>query len=237
MFDAEKLLSKVVNEVVGSGKGKGKKKGKKKKKGSSGLVNSLSSGAGLMTIIGLGVGAYEILKTQKAQQSTTIPSPQPGTAVPPPPPPVPGAERTAVSTPVSDAGKEGAAAYAAEEPSPVDMGGLEAQEMACRMIQVMIAAAHADGTLDAEEEKAVLERLRSAGLDQEEVMFLLDELHKPKTIKELTAGITDPSVAKTMYMLALSTIDVDTEGERKWLDQLAGELKLSPALQQFMEEQ
>lgn len=231
MFDAEKLLSKVIGEVVGSGKGK--KKGKKKKIGSSGLVDSLSSGAGLMTIIGLGVGAYEILKTQKAQQSTTTTGPLPGPATPPPPP-VPGANATAAS-PAAPVTRQ-APPTPAPQPVAVEMGGLAAQEMACRMIQVMIAAAHADGTLDTEEEKAVLDRLRNAGLDQEEIFYLLDELHKPKAIPELTAGIDDPSVAKTMYMLALGTIDVDTEAERKWLDQLAGELGLSSALQQFMEE-
>lgn len=233
MFDAEKLLSKVIGEVVGSGKGKNKK-GKKRKKGSSGLVDSLSSGAGLMTIIGLGVGAYEILKTQKTQQSTTVPGSMPRPAAsPPPPPPSPGTHATG-HPPAVPVGSQ-APSTSGSAPLPVEMGGQAAQEMACRMIQVMIAAAHADGTLDLEEEKAVLDRLRSAGLDDEEVLYLLDELHKPKTIQELTSGIDDPSVAKTMYMLALGTIDVDTEAERNWLDQLAGELGLSAALQQFME--
>lgn len=233
MFDAEKLLSKVVSEVAGSGKGK--KKGKKKKKGRSGLVDNLTTGAGLMTIIGLGVGAYEILKSQSAQQTTPPPRPHPGPATPPPPPPTPGATPTGALPAVPGS----------RQPSPATAGGSSSvaqrgfsnQEMACRMIQVMIAAAHADGTLDAEEEKAVLDRLRDAGLDQEEILFLLDELHKPKSIAELTADIDDPSVAKTMYMLALATIDVDTDAEREWLDQLAGRLGLSTALQRFIEEQ
>ena len=36
------------------------------------------------------------------------------------------------------------------------------------MIRVMIAAAHADGVLDADEEKAILDRLRGAELTDEE---------------------------------------------------------------------
>ena len=41
-------------------------------------------------------------------------------------------------------------------------GGLAGAELAVRMIQVMVAAAHADGAMDAEEERAVLDKLRGA---------------------------------------------------------------------------
>ncbi len=105
------------------------------------------------------------------------------------------------------------------------------------MIRVMIAAAHADGTLDEEEEKAILARLRTTDLSQEERLFILDELHHPKSIDELTAGITDPSIAKTMYMLAVNAVAIDSPGERAWLDNLAARLSLSKAIQGFIEEQ
>jgi uncharacterized membrane protein YebE (DUF533 family) len=118
---------------------------------------------------------------------------------------------------------------------PTSQGRTE--ELAIRMIQVMIAAAHADGSLDMAEEQAILERAGKAGLSQEEKMFLLDELHRPKTIADLTAGIADPSVAKTMYLLAAGTVAIDTEAERLWLDQLATGLGLSKAMQNFIEEQ
>lgn len=68
-------------------------------------------------------------------------------------------------------------------------------------------------------------------------MFLLNELHQPKTLAELTAGISDPSVAKTMYMLAVAAIEIDTEAERAWLNQLAGQLGISREIQSFIEEQ
>jgi len=105
------------------------------------------------------------------------------------------------------------------------------------MIRVMIAAAHADGSLDETEEKAILARLRTTDLSQEERMFILDELHRPKGLDELTSGITDPSIAKTMYMLAASTVAVDSPTERAWLDDLATRLSLSKAVQEFIEEQ
>ena len=91
--------------------------------------------------------------------------------------------------------------------------------------------------MDQAEEQGVLNRMRGADLSQEEKMFLLDQLHRPQSIEALTAGINDPSVAKTMYMLAAAAIEIDTEAERSWLDQLAQKLGLSRDLQSFIEEQ
>ena len=225
MFNAEKLLGKVISEVIGTGS----------KKGKGSLLNSLTSGAGLMTVIGLGVGAFEIFTEKQKQasaanyppqQHSPVPPPPPnwsGSAEPPPPPPPP-VQPSSPVTPVQQL-------PASETPQN------NTEELSIRMIQVMIAAAHADGTLDPTEEQAILERTRKAGLSQEERMFLLDELHKPKNIDELTNGITDPSVAKTMYLLAASAVEIDTEAERLWLDRLAGGLGLSKAVQSFIEEQ
>lgn len=215
MFNAEKLLEKIVKETLGGGKKGG------------GLLDSFSSGAGLMTIIGLGAGAFEILKDQKEQKSSeSIAAPAPP-AIPsgsqatgaPPPPPLPGATQ---APPVPSAGGQ-------EE--------TEGDDLALRLIQVMIAAAHADGTLDESEEKAILDRLRGAELNSEEKTFLLDELHQPKPLTELTHGIDDPSVAKTMYMLAVATIKVDTETERNWLNELADQLVITPEVRSLIEEQ
>ncbi len=237
MLNAEKLLGKIVQEVVGK-KG-GKKKGRKRK--SSSLTDQLTSGAGLMTIIGLGVGAFEILKSQNQSRMPTggtvpgpfSPSPSPQYSSTPPqpatPPPIPGSGRQQAAPVPPSAAKS--------VPSQAVSGDLSHEELASRMIKVMIAAAHADGTMDEAEEKAVLDRLRDAGLSQEEKMFLIEALHQPQTIAALTKGITDPGVSKTMYMLAVATIDIDTEAERVWLDQLADQLGLSAELQQFIDEQ
>ena len=247
MFNAEKLLGKIVGEVMGSGSKHSK------------LGSSLGAGSGLMTVIGLGVGAYEILKQQGQAGATgpmgqtppppggaygagSPPPPPPGAGMAqPPPPPMPGAAPTPPpqqatvnwSPPSTPAPTPAAAA-----PAPVPGGAaLSGNALAVRMIQVMAAAAHADGAMDAEEERAVLDKLRGAELTQEEKMFLLDELHQPKSIDTLVAGITDPGVARTMYMLALATIDIDTEAERAWLDTLASRLGISAEMKAFLEEQ
>ncbi len=217
MFNAEQLLGKIVRETL-SNTG-----------GGSGLLDSLGSGAGLMTVIGLGVGAYEILSEQKNQApkggATPPPPPIPGKTSTPPPPPPP----TTGKAPVPPAMQAGQSENQSSE--------LSSEELSKRMIQAMIGAAHADGTLDEEEEQAILDKLRGAELSSEEKMFLLDELRHPRTIDELTRGITDPAAAKTMYLLAAGAITVDTEAERQWLDDLGTSLGLSVAVRAFLEEQ
>ena len=240
MFNPEKLLGKIVGEVV-STNGSWSKKGKKKK-GSSSLLGGLASGGGLMTLIGLGVGAYEILKQQGQQaRAGGMPPPAPpgagpmGGPPPPPaaaaPPPPPSTGSAPLSPPAAPAVGMPAAPVASVPP------GLDSAALAVRMLQAMVAAAHADGVMDEAEERAVLDRLRGADLDQEEKFFLLDQLHRPKTIEELAAGITDLAVARTMYLLAATAVAIDTEAERAWFDRLARQLGLSREVQVFLEEQ
>ena len=240
MFNPEKLLGKIVGEVV-STNGSWSKKGKKKK-GSSSLLGGLASGGGLMTLIGLGVGAYEILKQQGQQaRAGGMPPPAPpgagpmGGPPPPPaaaaPPPPPSTGSAPLSPPAAPAVGMPAAPVASVPP------GLDSAALAVRMLQAMVAAAHADGVMDEAEERAVLDRLRGADLSQEEKLFLVDELHRPKTIEELAAGITDFAVARTMYLLAATAVAIDTEAERAWFDRLARQLGLSREVQVFLEEQ
>jgi len=101
----------------------------------------------------------------------------------------------------------------------------------------MIAAAWADGAMDAEEEAQILGRLQGQGLERAEKEFLLNALHEPKSIAELTQGVDDRRVAQTMYSLAVATLVIDSEPERKWLDQLAAALSISQEMQRFIEEE
>ncbi len=218
MIDAEKLLGKVLSGAMNSG-GRKKKKKRKNDDMMSSLLGGLTSGKGLVTAIGLGIGAYEILKAQKTAAQPISSPPAGGGTVPPTPPPIPGSAAPPVP-PV-------------QTPPAVQ----EPDALAARFLQIMIAAAHADGQLDQAEEERILEMLQEQGLSGEERRYLAAQLHAPKPIEELVSGIErNPSVAQTMYSMALTAIDIDTEAERQWLDKLAGALSLSPAMQRFLEE-
>lgn len=275
-MDVEKLLGKLLHEVTGSG-GKQftkykKKKYKKKYKHRGGkehyrqsgsaqrvshkdsllnnLTGNLKSGKGLLTAIGLGVGAYEIYRTGKqaqqrqtsagggmmsysSPQATPTLQTQTASAAPPPPPPTGMQQRQqrnpSAGSPASIRPKENVAVNALKT-------GLDGQEIARRLIQVMVGAAHADGILDGEEEKAILDHLREAELAQEEKMFLLEELHHPRSIAELTQGIEDLRLGQAMYAVAASAVIIDTESERQWFDELGDALGLSPEIRLFIEE-
>jgi len=220
MIDAERLLGRVLSDVVGGGM---------KKKGGGGLLGNLASGGGLMTVLGLGVGAYEIWKSQQAQAARpgagSVPPPPPspaGMSVPPPPPrPTPVVPSTPSVPPAV----------------PVAAAMPDAQELARRMIEVMAAAANADGQLDHAEEGRIRTRLEQAGLSAEEKEYLLDTLHHPRGLAELTRGIAGTPAASTAYMVALSAVELDTPAERAWFDQLAAGLGLDPGMKQFLESQ
>lgn len=237
MFNPEKLLNKVISEMAGSApeliKGKKYKKKKKKKKKdkakglSDSLVSNLTSGKGLMTAIALGVGAYTIVKSKQSSVpgTSTVSPPLPSTSNMTAPPPLPEQTTEAVAETV---------------PGPVPAPSTVTDDVVCdlaiRLIQVMIAAAWADGKVDAEEESQILARLQDQGLDKEEKLFLLNELHDPKPIVQLTTGVDDPRVAQTMYSLAVATLVIDTEEERNWLNKLAEALSISSDMQSFIEE-
>jgi uncharacterized membrane protein YebE (DUF533 family) len=201
MFNPEKLLGKLVQEVIGSGSGKGS------------VLGNLTSSGGLMTAIGLGVGAFEILKNQDKRQEN-----------PPPPPPPPAGESQATPPPPPGSGPP---------PPPVPPQGQEAvsgNELAIRMIQVIISAAYADGILDEEEKMTILRQFEKAELSREESDFLMAEMHHPKSIEELTKNTEDPLIRRAMYTLAVQSVPIDTPEERQWFDRFAKALNLDDTI-------
>ncbi len=256
MINAEKLLGKVLSEVTKSHSSQKKKQKKQKKKYKqkhrsddliSGLASKLMSGKGLLTDVGLGVGAYTILKGNNVSGQQVPPSLQEANGIPlaqaSSAPPLPShasvfaAPAVPPIPPAFSADSRNDTREENEHSSEVPTGGgQEEQDLALRMIQVMIAAAYADGKLDMVEEKEILSRLRKANLDNEEKGYILSQFHSPKSIEYLTAGIDDPHVCQAMYSLAVSSIVIDRKEERQWLDDLSHALGLSNEMQAFIEE-
>ncbi len=226
MINTEKLLGKLLSGAVQSGVKN--KIGVKNDNFIGSLLGGLASEKGLMTAIGLGVGAYEIYQSKQGKDAGSGAPP-----VPPPvstgatsaPPPLPG-ENDSMPPDLPVKGQAG------EEAAPTPAG-----DIAALCIRTMIAAAHADGELDQEEENRIFGSLEKLGLTEDEEKFVMDELHAPQSIEKLTAGVTDPAVAQVMYNMALSVIVVDSVEERQWLDELAASLNISETIQEFLEDQ
>ncbi|MCZ8376216.1 MAG: DUF533 domain-containing protein [Beijerinckiaceae bacterium] len=104
------------------------------------------------------------------------------------------------------------------------------QERALRLVRAMIAAASADGIVDATERAAIAGNLKAAGLDAEAAGFLEQEFANPADISTLAAGLTTPEQAAEVYAAARLAIDPDLREEQDFLAALASALRLEPGL-------
>ena len=104
---------------------------------------------------------------------------------------------------------------------------VDTSSAAIRIIQVMIAAAHADGTLDDEERQCIAKQMKRSGIKDEEEFFILGEIEHPRSVDELAEGVTEPQLKQMMYLMAASPIVSHTVDEAKFLSDLGLALALS----------
>lgn len=216
MFDPERLLGQMVSGALGGALGDKSAK-RRRESGLGGLlgatgVSRAQVGIGLL---GVAMAAWEHYSAQ--QKASTAPAPQPlAASTPPPPPPPPPGPQAAASAGPADATRS------------VPMLDVRRQQ-AVLLIRAMIAAAAADGLIDADERAGILDRARNLGDDAETVQFLQAELNAPVDIAELVAQ-TPRSLSSEVYAAALLAIELDTAQERAWMDDLAQRLGIEPAL-------
>jgi uncharacterized membrane protein YebE (DUF533 family) len=105
----------------------------------------------------------------------------------------------------------------------------ERQQQVVLLIRTMIAAANADGHIDAAERDTILARARDGGLNDETLAWLHAEIARPQTLGEVIVNARRELAAET-YAAAALAITVDTEAERNWLDALARGLDLDPGV-------
>jgi uncharacterized membrane protein YebE (DUF533 family) len=104
------------------------------------------------------------------------------------------------------------------------------EELGKTLVRAMIAAAKADGRIDAEEKEAIFEKLKTMPLSAEEKAWVFDELSSPLDINAVVARADTPEHAAEIYAASLVAISADTVAEQTYLEALASKLKLDPAL-------
>lgn len=127
-------------------------------------------------------------------------------------------------------GASNAPAQDAFIPAASDKQGQE--ELGKTLVRAMIAAAKADGRIDAEEKEAIFGKLETMNLSSEEKAWVFDELSSPLDINAVVARADTPAHASEIYAASLVAITAETAAERTYLDALASKLKLDPALVQ-----
>jgi uncharacterized membrane protein YebE (DUF533 family) len=97
------------------------------------------------------------------------------------------------------------------------------------IVKAMINAAKADGEIDKDEIEKIIGKMQEDGLTEEEKQFLQTEAAKPIDIESIAAPARgDAELAAQVYAASLLAIEVDTNAERHYLQQLATALNLSP---------
>lgn len=107
--------------------------------------------------------------------------------------------------------------------------------MSLAILSAMIAAAKADGHIDAEEQRRIFDRLDALDLGTEEKAFVMDELRKPLDIDSVVRAATSPELAVEIYAASCLAIDPDDAAEQAYLAMLASRLKLDPGLKAAVE--
>jgi uncharacterized membrane protein YebE (DUF533 family) len=127
------------------------------------------------------------------------------------------------------------------QPAPADKAFLPPpQDEAARdrlgqaLVRAMIAAAKADGRIDAEENQRIFARLEALDLDPQSKAFVFDELSAPLNLDAVVAGADTPEHAAEIYAASLVAMDADTPAEKAYLQMLAARLGLEPALVEEM---
>lgn len=207
MFNPERLLGGLIRSGMRRNSGMG----------------SLLSGGAALGLVGVAMEAVEhfMNRPQTGATSSGAPPvppgappamganvpPPPGAArplSPPPPPPPGGAVKSSTAT--------GASGQTSSD--------------AVLLIRAMIAAANADGVIDANERKQILDKLKSEAFSNEDHQFIAHELLSPMSMDAIAAEVTTAEMARQVYLVSLMAIEVDTDEERRYLQDLAGRLGL-----------
>lgn len=118
-------------------------------------------------------------------------------------------------------------------PPPADDTG-NAQSL--HVLRAMIAAANADGLIDAQEREGIVGRARDAGLTPDQVAALDAEFRAPLPLDRLIAQTPD-DLREEVYVAALIGMNADTDAEHRFLEQLTAGLRLDASAQRRIHEQ
>ncbi|MFN0194077.1 MAG: tellurite resistance TerB family protein [Aestuariivirga sp.] len=113
----------------------------------------------------------------------------------------------------------------------------ERDAVSLAILSAMIAAAKADGHIDAAEQGRIFAKLDAMALDTEAKAFVIDELRKPLDIDAVVERATSPELAAEIYAASLLAVDPDDPAEQGYLAMLASRLKLDAGLKLSIEQE
>ena len=112
----------------------------------------------------------------------------------------------------------------------LNASGTLPQEFELAMVKVMIAAAKADGHIDAEEQRKILVALDSLSIDSEVKGLIFELLVKDFTLQEIATDEFTLPLKAELYLAAFLVTDKLCERETRFLRRLANQLELPAEL-------
>lgn len=106
------------------------------------------------------------------------------------------------------------------------------------ILKALVGAAKADGHVDARERQLIEgELVKLTQNDAELQHWLQAELNKPLDPADIARAASTPEMAAEMYVASVLMVDEEHFMERAYLEELARQLKLDPALKSELEAQ
>jgi uncharacterized membrane protein YebE (DUF533 family) len=105
------------------------------------------------------------------------------------------------------------------------------------LIKAMIAAAKADGHIDADEQQRIFKAVDGMSLSNEMKGIVFDLLQQPTSVEALVTGIDRVEQKSELYLASCLAINPDHPSEKAHLDHLAAALQLPQGLAQELQSQ
>lgn len=113
----------------------------------------------------------------------------------------------------------------------------QAEQHSHAILRAVIAAAKADGHIDARERQLIDAEVAKLSGDPQLLQWIDAELHQPLDPAAVARAAQTPEMAAEMYLASLLLVDEQNFMERAYLDELARQLRLDPALRSELERQ
>lgn len=127
----------------------------------------------------------------------------------------------------------------AEPASPIhQLDGEQANERSLLLIQAMVAAANADGHIDAEEQALIRQQILDMDLPESLLDEIKDIVKTPPSVAQIAAKVDGPETAGEVYLAARLLADpASSIDEKQFLDSLVIGLNMDPGLRSELDNQ
>jgi uncharacterized membrane protein YebE (DUF533 family) len=126
------------------------------------------------------------------------------------------------------------------QPEPLTLDRLSATEVEAHsqaVLQALVAAAKADGHVDARERELIEKQFAQLDGGSSLQGWLHGQLNMALDPASVARAASTPEMAAEMYLVSVMMVDEEQFMERAYLDELARQLKLEPALKAELEAQ